>query len=160
MLGRTYAGFNYLLFHSDIHLQVTGVILYIHPLVKSISMSLLPHLVAYGGIPKVMLNNVKPGEIIEDAVVASVDKAGGVTLKKDNTCLFAHVSRSPFVTPLLITEYLLQTRLNLKLNQCYFTVHVVYITVCYVLFIVGEELRRNICRIKGSYTKVANLKIL
>lgn len=78
--------------------QVTGMIIYIHPLIKSISLSLLPHLLDYTGVPMVLFPNIKLGDIIDDAVVTSADKSRGVHLQKDGLTFFAHVSRIVVLT--------------------------------------------------------------
>lgn len=70
------------------------MILYVHPLLKTLSVSLLPHLVQYDGTPVNNTHGLKTGHIIEEAVVQSVDRTRGVYLSCPDAKLFAQVSET------------------------------------------------------------------
>ena len=60
--------------------QVTCRVLFIHPLIKSVTLTLLPHLVDYTGIPEDIFGKVKVGTTIEEAKVKFTEKKRGVFL--------------------------------------------------------------------------------
>ncbi|KAH3786570.1 hypothetical protein DPMN_164677 [Dreissena polymorpha] len=70
--------------------EVSAVVLAIHPLLKTVHLSLLPHLVDYAGLPTRLFDGVKVSQILAGAVVRHVDKTRGVLLKwEDRLTLFA-----------------------------------------------------------------------
>ncbi|XP_052228949.1 protein RRP5 homolog isoform X2 [Dreissena polymorpha] len=73
--------------------EVSAVVLAIHPLLKTVHLSLLPHLVDYAGLPTRLFDGVKVSQILAGAVVRHVDKTRGVLLKwEDRLTLFAQLS--------------------------------------------------------------------
>lgn len=60
--------------------EVKCTILYIHPLTKTIYLSMLPHLVDYVGVPLKLFGSLTVGSTVESAVVIAVDKTKGVYL--------------------------------------------------------------------------------
>ncbi|XP_053407461.1 protein RRP5 homolog [Mercenaria mercenaria] len=64
--------------------QVTCCILYIHPLIKAVTLTLLPHLTDYVGVPTGLFGKVKVGQTIEEATVKKTEKKRGVFLDLQN----------------------------------------------------------------------------
>ncbi|XP_060588543.1 protein RRP5 homolog [Ruditapes philippinarum] len=67
--------------HGD---QITGSVLFIHPLIKTVTLTALPHLVDYVGIPLGIFGELKVGDTIEEAIVKRTEKKRGVFLNLQN----------------------------------------------------------------------------
>ncbi|XP_052773378.1 protein RRP5 homolog [Mya arenaria] len=72
--------------------EVSAVVLSIHPLVKTIHLSLLPHLADYTGVPTPLFPGVGPSTVLEAARVTHADKTQGVFLTwQDKLHLYAQL---------------------------------------------------------------------
>ena len=72
--------------------QVSGVVLAVHPLVKTVHVSLLPHLVEASGVPANLFPDLRPGAVLEGPVVIRSHRQTGVFLTwNDKYTLHANV---------------------------------------------------------------------